>query len=220
MYSLSEGSKLPAWFSSWLRERIVTGVWWLVPLSLVISLAGGQNHWFFRAMIAIFVLIFLRLWDDLEDVEHDKLRHPKRILCQIEPASLMHASRFCAVGLAISCMFIAALGNQWIPFVAILVVVFMAARVRRRMNDSALRVIFAQIILLKVPALVVSLAQSNVAPNVVWGRTLALAGFVGAYEVVHDAEARRSSWAPFVLAIDMVCLLWGLVKSIVEETGA
>lgn len=222
MFSLSEGSKLPipAWFPLWLRERIVTGIWWLVPLSLVISLASGRHHWFFRAIIAIFALIFLRLWDDLEDVEHDKLWHPKRILCQIEPISLAHASRFCAAGLAISCMFIAALGARWILFVTALVVVFATTRVRRRMNNSALRVVFAHIILLKVPALVLSLAQSNVASNIVWGRAIALAGFVGAYEVIHDEEARRSSWAPFVLAIDMVCLFWGLAKEIIEETGA
>ncbi len=168
----------------------------------------------------MFALVWLRLWDDLEDVLHDKIQHPKRILCQCEPASLAYAYGYCSAGLAISCMFIAGLGDQLIVFVAALVVVIVTARLRRRRNDSAQRLVFAHLILLKVPALVISLAQSDVAPNVILGRAVGLAGIVGAYEVIHDAEARRSSWTPIVLAIDMVCLVWGLAKGIIEETGA
>ncbi len=222
MFSLSEGSKLgiPVWFPAWLRERIVPGIWWLVPLSFVISLAGGHYFWFVRAMIAMLALILFRLLDDLEDIAHDRLRHPQRVLCQCKPASLSRVHGFCVAGLTILCLFIAAVGDRWISFVAGLVVVVIGSRVRQRMNDSALRVVFAHVILLKVPALVISLTQGEVAPNILWGRALGLAGFVGAYEVVHDAESRRSSWAPLVLAIDMVCLVWGLVKSIIEETSA
>lgn len=222
MFSLSESSKrrVPTWLPVWLRERIATGVWWLVPLSLVISLAGGQRDWFFRAILAAVALVFLRLWDDLEDVMHDRLRHSKRVLCQCSATSLSQAYGFCAAGLTVSGILIAVAGERWFVFLAALFVVFVAARLRRRIHDSAQRVVFAHVILLKIPALVVSLAQSDVASNIVWGRAFGLAGFVGAYEIVHDVEARRSSWAPLVLVIDMVCLLWGLAKEIIEEAGA
>jgi len=221
MFSSSESSRLnaSAWLPAWLRERIVAGVWWLVPLSLVISLAGGWRQWFFRTVVTMFALVWFRLWDDLEDVMHDKFRHPGRILCRCNKASLSQAYGFGAAGLAISGILIAVLGGQWIVFVAALFIVFVAARLRRRMNNSALRVVFAHIILLKVPALVLALAQSDVAPNIVLGRAIGLAGFVGAYEVVHDVEARRSSWAPLLLVIDMVCLLWGF-KEFIEEATA
>jgi hypothetical protein len=220
MSSLSERSTLhvSSWFTGWLRERIVTGVWWLIPLSLVISFAGGWQQWLFRAIIAMCALVSFRLWDDLEDVQHDRLWHPKRILCLCKPALLSRVYGFGAAALATSVFFVVVAGGRWIAIVAALIVVIIASRLRTRMTDSALRLVFAHIILVKYPALVVSLAQADMAPNVLWGRALGLAGFVGAYEVVHDMNARRSSWAPFIFVIDIVCFLLGLANWITKET--
>jgi hypothetical protein len=219
MFRSSESShlRIRTWLPSWVRERILGGIWWLVPLALVISLAGGLRFWFFRTIVAMFALASLRLLDDLEDVGHDRLWHPERALCKT--SSLSQAYGFCVAGLTISCFLLASVGSLWISFVTVLLVVFGASRFRRKRTDVELRVIFAQIILLKVPALVIALGQGEVMLGKLCGRAVALFGFVGAYEVIHDEAARRSSWARIVLVFDMVCLVLGLATWIIEETG-
>jgi hypothetical protein len=203
------------WLVAWLRERVRAGLWWLVPLALAISLAGGTRNWFVRALVTLFALVVFRLWDDLEDVEYDRVWHPERVLCRT--ASLSRANAVCAAGLAIATLLVAAVGWSWASFVAVLPIAFIASRLRRQ-TSCALRVIWAHVILLKIPALVIALAEQSVMQNI-WERALGLYGFIGAYEVLHDAEARRSSWAPIVFFMDMGCLLWGLSTGMVREAG-
>jgi hypothetical protein len=196
----------PAWLWAWLRERVLA--WWLVPLGFVISFAGGMQGVMSRAVVAMFALVALRLGDDLEDVEHDRLQHPERVLCRL--SSLRAAYCFCGFALFISCVLIVAVGGSWQPFLTALFCVFAASRTRQRISHSAIRVLFAHVILVKIPALVVALAPDGVSGGIVFGRALALYGVVGIYEVAHDAEARRSRFAPFMLLIDILSILWGL----------
>jgi hypothetical protein len=113
---------------------------------------------------------------------------------------------------------VAAAGDRWIVFVAVLLLVFVASRLRRHWSDSALRVVFAHVILLKVPGLVIALSRQETAENVLGARAMALYGFVGAYEVIHDPEVRRSPYSPYLFFIDVACLLLGLTMGIIEET--
>jgi len=111
---------------------------------------------------------------------------------------------------------VVAAGRWGIVFVAVLPVLFLAARLRHRSSDSS-RILWAQLILLKVPALMVALATNDVSPHDLWVQACVLFGFVGAYEVLHDAQARRSSHAPFVFLMNIFCFLLGLATKIMLE---
>lgn len=204
------------WLVDWLRERVLRGLWWLVPLALVISLAGGTCIWFARAVVALFALVAFRFWDDLEDLPHDRVWHPERVLCRA--ARLPQANVLCAAGLTLTTLLVVAAGHSWIPFVAVLPAAFLASRARRHGSSSS-RIVWAHAILLKIPALVIALAHHDVAQRVVYERAIGLYGFVGAYEVLHDAEARRSSWALVAFLMDMVCLLGSLAAGMAKEAG-
>lgn len=204
------------WVFAWIRERVLTGWWWLVPLSIVISMAGGTSNWFVRAWIALFALVVFRLWDDLEDLQHDRVWHSERVLCRTNCGPRAYV--LCAAGLLIASLLIAAVGGSWIAFVAVLPLVFVASRLRRK-NRSSMRVGWAHVILLKIPVLVVALVPGGMSQSIAWERAVGLYGFVGVYEVLHDAEARRSSWAPLVFLMAIGCLVWGLTTEVLREAG-
>jgi hypothetical protein len=194
------------WFWRWFRERIVTGWWWFVPLGLSIARAGGHRDWFIRTLVAMFALITLRFWDDIEDITHDRIRHPERVLSQIA-VSVAHTP--CIAGLVMASSLVLTVGNAGVVFVVMLPMLYLAARLRKRMGTD-LRVFWAHIILLKIPALVIALARKDEATGNVWGRAIGLYGFVGGYEVLHDRDLRRSPWAPFLLGMDISCIVLGL----------
>lgn len=198
------------WFFAWLRERICTGMWWLVPLAFVIVFAGGQQQWFVRAIVAMFALITLRLWDDLADVEYDREQKPTRVLCRMD--SLAAAYRLLIVGLLLVSALVMTLGDRGVVFVMVLPMLFVASWLRKR-RDVEMRGVWAHVILLKVPALVVGLSRGDF-PS---GSGLFLYGFVGGYECLHDRELRRSSLTRGLLFIDAILLLLGLGTEILRE---
>lgn len=194
------------WFWRWFRERVVTGFWWLVPLGFSISRAGGRRDWFVRTLVALFTLIALRLWDDIEDVAHDRSRHPGRILCQMDTSAVYVP---CIAGLVMASSLVLVVGNAIHVFVMVLPLLYGASRWRTR-SSADLRVVWAQVILLKIPALLIALASGAEASGHVWGRGLGLYGFVGGYEVLHDQDLRRSRWATYFLGLNIFCFVVGL----------
>lgn len=209
MSGLSE--RIPSGFPwAWLRERAIPAWRWLLPLALVIAAAGGTTRLFGRAAVALFVLIAMRLWDDLEDVEHDRVAHPERSLCRLN--SLRAAWLLCGVAIACSFALIAAASGVLPPFAAAVAVAFFASRARSRGASNKrpqLRAVAAHIILLKVPALALSLAGAGALRLSVAGAAAALYGAVGGYEIAHDPEIRRSPLAPALAALDAICFLLG-----------
>jgi hypothetical protein len=204
------------WFYHWFRERVVTGWWWLGPLSLSITLAGGKRDWFFRTIAAMFALIVLRLFDDLADVAQDRQWHPERTLCRLH--SLVQPYVVCGFGLAMSALLVALVGSNLGVYLIALVLVASAARMRQT-SALDLRVVFAHVVLLKVPALAIALFSPEAPMSQSWIRALCLYGFVGVYEVLHDARARVSRWASLILGIDLVCLGLGLTLSLASFHG-
>lgn len=192
---------------SWIRERALPAWQWLIPLSLVIAAAGGAGRIFVRAAVALFTLIAMRLWDDLEDVAHDRAEHPERSLGRLP--SLRAARLLCGAAIACSFALIAAASGFLPPFAAAVALAFLASRARARQNRPEIRAPAAHIILLKVPALVLSLACADEPLLSVAGRAAALFGVVGGYEIAHDAEIRRSPLAPALAAFDALCFLLG-----------
>ncbi len=194
------------WYWPWFGERVITSWWWLLPLSLVIAGMSGQRNWFLRAMIALLALIALRLWDDVEDIARDRIRHPERVLCRTS-ASGGHLVG--ALGVSVTIGLMVVVGTRWLAFVAALPWIFGATRLRQH-QASELRIVWAQLILLKIPALTMALAPGDDASGNLWGRALGLYGFVGGYEVIHDADLRQTPWAPLIMGINISCCALGL----------
>ena len=199
------GSPDAAWLGGWLRERIVASWYLLVPLALVIALAGGTNRLSGRAEIAFLAIVAFRLWDDVEDVEHDRLHHPTRALCRL--ASMKGPLLIARVGIASTMALFVFSGRMFSPLLGVVLASFGAFAARSAWPH--LRVLLAHVLLLKVPALVLGLTPPGTPLIVQLGRALTLYGVVGAYELVHDKEARRAPFA-FVLALfDLACLCAG-----------
>lgn len=196
------------WFGAWFRERILAAWWWLVPASITIALIGGARDWFVRTIAAGTTLVALRLFDDLTDVEHDRKNHPKRVLCQIN--SLTPVYIVCTVGSIFSTLTIFAVGSNVAIYIAAVALILAAARLRQNTFSSA-RILFVHVILLKFPALTIALALPEATPNKPWIYAMSLYGFVGVYEVLHDATARRSKCTNVLFGLDVVCLIQGLM---------
>lgn len=197
------------WFGAWFRERILAGWWWLGPSSVAIAIIGGSRDWFVRTIAAMVALVALRLFDDLADVDHDRQRHPKRALCQLDSLVPVHIACVCA--LLFSALAISVVGSNIAFYLGVLLLVLLAARLRQN-AASTKRIVIAHVILFKFPALAIALASNDVLPNRLWIYSGCLYGFVGAYEVLHDAEARRSKWTNALFGLDMVCLTVGLMS--------
>lgn len=195
------------WLRAWFRERIVPGWWWLGPLSVAISVIGGSRDSLVRSIAAMVSLVAFRLFDDLSDVLHDRQHHPERSLCQLD--SFSQAYLVCAFGLLFSTFLIFILGENATIFPFALFFIALATRLRQN-GSGGMRIVYAHVILLKFPALAIALASNDVELTGLWSHAALLYGFVGIYEVLHDADARRSKWTRIMFGFDMVCLTLGL----------
>jgi 4-hydroxybenzoate polyprenyltransferase len=195
------------WLVAWLRERVLASWMLLVPLAIAVALVGGERDVALRAVPAHFAIIALRLWDDLEDIEHDRRHHPSRVLCRLRSLRSVAWSSSLALGLAAGS--IVAVGGSLVPFGVAVATLSMAYLARRRIGRPGARVLFAHLILTKVPALALALACPGAPAAVSFGRALALYGVVGAYELAHDQEARRSPFAPRLALMDAAGVLAG-----------
>lgn len=201
------------WARDWFRERVLASWYLLVPLALLITLAGGAGNMLVRGLLAFVSIVALRLWDDVEDLAHDRRHYPTRVLCRL-PSS-KGPRNLAYLGIGATCVFPLMLGNET-PVLAGALFLTVCAFGARSVWPG-LRVLFAHVILLKVPALVIALVFPAMPPRVVLGRALVLYGVVGAYELLHDAEARRSPFARALALVDLVCLCAGLAVWLLHD---
>lgn len=142
-----------------------------------------------------------RLWDDLADLPEDRRRRPERVLCGLSTPDLRAFSLTLAALLAAS----AAVFAAWAPaklggFVLLLAYYgIYYGGFRERIADRALR---AHAALLKYGAFVALLAPAAAEPV-----RAAAAAFLAyfamcAYELAHDARARRARAAAPLLCLD------------------
>jgi len=192
---------------AWLRERVLASAHLLVPLALFIALAGGTSRLPIRMGLALLALVVFRLWDDLEDIDHDRREHPERVLCRATSLASVRLAFRLLLGLTIVCL--AFLGSR-LPFFAALLLLLATYAARRRMPRESLRVLFAHGVLLKVPLLALALAADGPSFPFSLGCAIALFGIAAGYELLHDREARRSPFAPALAFFDIACLLAGL----------
>ncbi len=204
---MSGSADASPWLGAWLRERVIASSILLAPLAFFMTLAGGTRQTLVRTTIAFLGIVVFRLWDDVEDLGHDRRHHPMRVLCRLSSAD--EPFRMTLLGLLFTGTTIGVFGGALAPFFVAVVLSFGAYSTRRRFVSPGLRVVFAHVILLKVPALSLALADAETLSLVAFGRAVTLYGVVGAYELAHDEDARRSPLAPVLALVDLACLCGG-----------
>jgi 4-hydroxybenzoate polyprenyltransferase len=168
-------------FASWLRTRIllphVALLWLLVLGCAAVAGTDGRGTWPLVAS-ATLVLQF-RLWDDLEDIPHDRLQAPERTLAGRADVRAF----FFALGASIPLLALAfwfaqggARAGAYLGLVAVFVALYRTMKSGGR--ERALR---SELVLLKYPAFVLLLADEPGAPNTI-AAALALYLAIGAYE--------------------------------------
>ncbi|TKC98053.1 hypothetical protein [Polyangium fumosum] len=199
------GSRDGHWSITWFRERVGASWYLLVPLALFVALAGGTGRLSDRTMIAFLGIVAFRLWDDVADLPHDREHHPERALCR--RVSTTEPLLYALGGLAFTAASIGLTRVAIAPFLG--AVLATQGGFAARAAWPHLRGLFAHVILLKVPALALSLALPDTPPFVALGRAITLYGVVAAYELVHDEDARRGPLGPTLVLVDVVCLCGG-----------
>jgi 4-hydroxybenzoate polyprenyltransferase len=193
---------------AWLDERVVRSLPLLLALAAAMALVGGPSGLLFRTAAALLAVIAFRLWDDVEDVAHDRAHHPDRVLCGLP--SLRAPRLAWQLLLALSGASLLAVGGSIAPFVTATALVACAYLGARRRRDPRLRALITHVVLLKAPLVALALAPSSTPLTTALARALALHGLVGLYELGHDAEARRSPHALALALLDLASLGAGL----------
>lgn len=159
--------------------------------------------------LTLTLLAQLRLLDDLADRDYDRTRHPERVL--VRASSLLPfqvaAAALALVGLGGSLMLLSPRATlATATLLALMPLFYLLSRLLRLP-----RLLHAQMVLLKYPALVFVLADAPWPPEVNLLRRLATTFLlIGIYELGHDGElrARRGGAALLAIYTFLLITLW------------
>ena len=191
---------------AWRAERLPVRLW--LPLAATLWLASGSLTTI-GGILALGLVAFLRLWDDLADREDDAVREPERVLPRSDPRPF----RVAAAVIGFACAGLVASGPSPVPRLLAFVALAGAlaawyAGLRRRVGP----VPGYHVLLAKYPAAILVLgAERSVT-------TAAAAVYLGllVYEVAHDARLRslgRARAAALVEAPLLIGVLLGRIAS-------
>jgi 4-hydroxybenzoate polyprenyltransferase len=207
----ASSERSPRWIRAWIVDRALRSLPLLLALAAMMALVGGTTGALLRTVLALFAVLAFRLWDDVEDIAHDRVHHPERALCHL---SSLRAPRLAAtLLLALSGASTLLVRGALAPFLAAIGLAAGAHAVARRRSSPGLRPIVAHVVLLKAPLVALALALGSTPGLTAAPRALALYGLVGGYELWHDAGARRSPHARALAVVDVACLSAGLLIS-------
>ncbi len=180
-------------FAAYLRERFKPKVFGPAAVLLAAAAlwsAGASPRVTFGATalgLAVVLLLQFRLWDDIEDRERDRYRHPERVLVRSDPAPFRLT---CVLLMVLNVLLLVVIGARAAALgLGCLDLFFWMAygRLRQRLPDRAWRF---QILLLKYPVFVGLLAASLGSPLSLRLLVAAVAVYVCAcaYETLHDRQ--------------------------------
>ncbi len=183
------------------------------PLALFLgtaALAGAKQIGALPSAAALalaYVLVFqFRLWDDLNDRDRDRERHPERVLVQAVSLAPFNALLLCLFGLnLLGIAWLSDGGAATLAFVLLNAIYLVWYRWRRDDLDPTLS---AHVVLIKYPAFVYLLntALAPIDPVPLSLSTLTVFLCFAIYEILHDADLRSRPEADRVLAIEMAAL--------------
>lgn len=204
------------------KTRIPWSIFASLALFLCIASATGRwpidaAEWFLNWGMALCLVVQFRLWDDLADVENDRLIHPGRVLCQTKNHQIF-----------------------WVIFGLLMIVngvlvfafksytslgVFLFLNVSFVIWYSILRilssnnVVFHSIVLVKYPVFVFLLSGSHFGARaglpLGYGMLVTFLCFC-AYELLHDQRLLANRNAASLLACEFSALLFVAILMLIE----
>ncbi len=176
---------------AWVGTRILRwriALLWLLVLAASFA-AGTLDVMSWTLPVTAVLIVQFRLWDDLEDLPHDRVHAPQRVLVQctlLRPFRLAFAASVGAVAVGF------ALLQGWPRVTAyLLLLAAMATLYRTTSGIGAWRTLRTQLVLLKYAGFVLLLADDPLAP-----RALAAALALHAALAVHDWIDQRPAPPP------------------------
>jgi hypothetical protein len=166
---------------SWARTRLAQpriAALWLAVLAAVLAAAPhGAPGW--TLLVSAALIAQFRLWDDLEDLPHDRVQSPDRVLVRSRELTASRVAAALSIGLVGAAF---ATLDGWERALAYAALVVAVAALYRTMDSSGpRRGLRAQLVLLKYPAFVLLLAADPGAPRAI-AAALALYGVLGFHE--------------------------------------
>jgi len=167
--------------AGWLRTRVLQpriALLWLVVLAAVAA-AGTNGALAWAALASAALIVQFRLWDDLEDVPHDRVHAPDRTLVRsadLRPCRVVLWGSILLLALAIAAV------HEWTRAGAYVLLVVAVAVLYRAMDPTGpRRALRSQLVLAKYPAFVLLLAADPTAPSAL-AAALVVYGVLGTYE--------------------------------------
>jgi hypothetical protein len=180
-------TELLAWTGTRVLQWRIALLWLLVLAATFAAGSPGAAGWTLAITAAL--IVQFRLWDDLEDLPHDRVHAPQRVLvrcARLRPFRLVFAASVGAVAVAL------ALVQGWPRVVAyLLLLAAMATLYRTTSGIGARRTLRTQLVLLKYTAFVLLLADDPVAP-----RALAAASALYVALAAHEWNDQRTAPPP------------------------
>jgi 4-hydroxybenzoate polyprenyltransferase len=196
----------------YLRTRVPIRIY--LPLALFLTVAGqaggrppGLLGLAFLVGLAYVLVLGFRLWDDLIDREHDRVRHPDRVLLQAGSVRVFRG--LLIVTFAVAAAMVASregAASQLAAMAILCGALFVWYRVRGRFRAGG--IVNYHLVLLKYPVIVYVLCS----PSREAGLSHLLMAMVLVYlcfciyEVLHDADLRAAQGARAALALEMCAL--------------
>ncbi len=178
-----------------------------LPLAIFLVVASGTPlrsdmifNGLINALLALSLTVQFRLWDDLADVDRDRVRTPNRTLCQA--TSLNNFWILLVLLFILNGCLLAACKSQWAVLAFLTLNVYYAVwySVGSRIVENCW---FASaVVLAKYPVFVYLLSDQphgELRTNLHYGMALSFLSFY-AYEVLHDPSLRTAAYASYLLA--------------------
>jgi hypothetical protein len=192
----------------YIRTRIARGriaLLWLLVFGACIA-AGPTASIAIIAWVALasaLLIVQFRLWDDLEDVLHDRVHHPDRTLAR--STDLTRFWRSLGISIIVAVPFFGVFSGKFHALAYLLLIVWLWLLYRLLRPSPAARVVRSMLVLAKYPAFVLLLAPEP------WRvRTAAVAMtlylVLAVYESRHDPDLASVRGAVHIIAgIGCVC---------------
>jgi 4-hydroxybenzoate polyprenyltransferase len=176
---------------AWARTRIAQwriALLWLVVLAAALA-ASPRDSPAWTLLFSAALIVQFRLWDDLEDLTHDRVHAPQRVLVGCTRLGPFRIAFATSIGLVAAAFALFGGWERVLPYVLLLAAV--AAIYRTLDANGPRRALRAQLVLLKYSGFVLLLAHDPAAP-----RALAAAFALYVLLAAHEWLDQRSVPSP------------------------
>lgn len=204
------------------KTRIPWSIFASLALFLCIASATSRwptevAEWCFNWVLALCMVVQFRLWDDLADVENDRVHHPSRVLCQTQSHQVFWGlvGTLCIVNTVLIATFksYTALAAFFVLNVACVLWYSMP----RKMSSD--HVVVHAMVLVKYPVFVFLLgdspAKGYLSLSLCYGMLVTFLCFC-AYELQHDERLRANRHAVTLLAFEFLALWFVAILTLIE----